>query len=226
MIPSIGERRWAAVCFDLDGVLIDSMPRHAQAWQEALRPHGITVRPQEIYEWEGEPGAVSARALIVRHLGIRPRPSAVRALLREKERRFRVLARGIQVAPALVRLLRQLKHAGLRLGLVTGTSSREVARAVPARVLRLFDAVVTGDRVRHGKPHPEPYRLAFRRLGVPPRRGMVIENAPYGIRSGQRAGSGLVIALASSLPKKRLQEADVVVASVSQLCRTLSRRVG
>ena len=214
-----------AVCFDLDGVLIDTMPLHAKAWEEALRPLGMRVSRRVIYEREGEPGVVTARALFLDQR----RPLSRRALtaaLRDKERRFNRLARRINVQPRLLTLLRRLSRRGVRLGLVTGTSSREVRRVVPKRTLRLFDAVVTGDRVRHGKPHPEPYRSAFRTLRVPPNRTVVVENAPYGIRAGQRARAALVIALASSLPRRYLREADAIVTSVQHLCALLERLTG
>ncbi len=218
---SAPQRRGAAVWFYLAGVVIDTMPLHARAWQDTFRPLGIPVARQSIYEREGEPGLVTAHTLLARH-GVGTARRTVTALLREKERRFRQLARHVHVDRRLVQLLRWLSRRGLRVGLVTGTSSREVARIVPKRVLRAFRVVVTGDRVRQGKPHPEPYQRAFRRLGVSANHSLVVENAPYGIRSAQRAGSGFVLAIASSLPNRRLQEADLVVTSVSQLCRTLT----
>lgn len=214
-----------AVCFDLDGVLIDSMPRHAQAWQEAAKPMGLQVSRREIYLWEGESGFVTARTLLARSSS-QPSPRDLRALLREKERRFSRLARRLKANPTLRRLLPRLRRRGVRLGLVTGTSLAEVRRVVPRRVLDAFDVIVTGDRVRRGKPHPDPYRTAFQRLGVTPHHTVVVENAPYGIRSARRAGAGLVVALTSSLPRRFLRGADVVASSPSALARFLERLVG
>ena len=206
-----------AVCFDLDGVLIDTMPLHARAWQEALKPLGLRVSRREVYRWEGESGTVTARTLLSRRAGAAPSDRAIRALLSDKERRFSRVARGIRVNRTLALLLGDLRHRGIRVGLVTGTSSKEVRRVVPRRVLARCDVIVTGDRVRRGKPHPDPYRIAFRRLRVPPATTAVVENAPYGIRSARRARAGIVIALASSLPRRFLREADVIVPSVPQL---------
>jgi len=209
------------VCFDLDGVLIDTMPLHAQAWQDALDTLRLSVLRRDIYEWEGEPGVVTARTLLLRRGGRPPSRQTIASLLREKERRFSRLARHIRVNPRLGRLLSTLRARRIRLGLVTGTSSREIRRVVSKRLLSVFTVVISGDQVRHGKPHPEPYRTAIRKLGVPPGKTIVVENAPYGIRSGRAAGAGLVIALASSLPSRFLQEADVIVTSIPKLCRLL-----
>ncbi len=215
-------RELGAVCFDLDGVLMDTMPLHARAWQEALRERGRSVARREIYAWEGERGLATARRLLGRG-GRRLRPRAVAALLAEKERRFGVLARSARVDPRLDELLERLARSGLALGLVTGTSSGEIRRMLPRRVLAAFRAIVTGDQVRLGKPHPEPYRVAFRRLRVSAARALVIENAPYGIRAARRAGAGLIVALASSLPPRFLREADVTVSSAARLRGLLER---
>ena len=120
-------------------------------------------------------------------------------------------------------LLRRLRAARIRLALVTGTSANEVHRFVPRRVRALFRTIVTGDRVRHGKPHPEPYRIAFRRLRAAPGSAIVVENAPYGIRSARRAGAGLIVAIASSLPRAALREADTIVTSSRALASQLER---
>ncbi len=209
-----------AICFDLDGVLIDTMPLHAKAWQETLKGLGVHVSRRDIYLWEGEQGTVTARTLLARR-GSAPSKQAVHTLLKGKERRFSRLARGIKVNRRLATLLGHLVRRGVRLGLVTGTSRHEVQRVVPKRVLNCFDVIVTGDRVPRGKPHPDPYRVALRRLRVSPQRTVVVENAPYGIQSARRAGVKLVIALASSLPRRYLHEAHLVVGSVTQLAALL-----
>ena len=197
------------------------MPLHARAWQEAARRIGLRISTRAIYEWEGEPGAVTAATLLSRA----GRPASARViagLLDDKERRFQRLARRVAVHPQLEALIADWSARGLPLALVTGTSAREVRRVVPRGLRARFAAVVTGNQVRHGKPHPEPYRTALRNLRVLPRRAIVVENAPYGIRSARGAKAGLVVALASSLPPRFLREADVVVSSVPQLCVRLN----
>ena len=200
------------------------MPLHAQAWQEALRPLGLRISKRMIYEWEGESGIVTA-ATVLSRAGTPPSRRAVAALLDAKERRFQRLARRVRVHPRLAALLADLSARKLPLALVTGTSAREVRRVVPSAIRAHFAVLVTGDQVRRGKPHPEPYRTALRKLQVPPHRAVVVENAPYGIRSARGAKAGRVVALASSLPPRFLREADVIVSSVPQLCACLKRLV-
>lgn len=211
-----------AVCFDLDGVLVHTMPLHVRAWQAAARLLRIRVSSQAIYAWEGEPGLVTARRLIARR-GLKP--AAARTLLQEKERWFSRLVLRVRPDARVLAVMARLRARGVRLALVTGTSSCEVRRFLPTRTRALFDVVVTGDRVRHGKPHPEPYRRAMARLRVPPRRTVVVENAPYGIRSARRAGAGWVLAVATSLPPRFLREAHETLPSVPALCARLDRLV-
>lgn len=221
MRPSIPEKsRAVAVCFDLDGVLVDTMPLHAAAWRQAARAAGLPLRAGDIYRWEGEPGTVTARRLA------RRRPALAAALLADKERRLAGLARRVRVLPAWARVLQHLHASRVPLALVTGTSRREVLRIMPVGTRRRFRVIVTGDRVRHGKPHPEPYRMACRRLRVSPARAVVVENAPYGIRSAKRAGAGWVIAVASSLPAQFLREADEIARGPQDVLRRLMRRLG
>lgn len=196
------------------------MPLHARAWQEAMRRHGLRASNREIYLWEGEPGRVTARRLL-RRAGRPATAQAIAAVLRDKERRFARLARHISIVPAFKTLLPRLSSRGVALALVTGTSWREVQRVVPRALRARFRVMVTGDRVRHGKPHPEPYRHAMRELRVPPARTMVLENAPHGIRSAKRARAGAVVALASSLPPAYLREADRIVRTPEVAARLL-----
>ena len=214
-----------AVLFDLDGVLVDSMRFHVQAWQSAVRSvlNG-RVAAQEIYRREGEPGRVTARDVLIAH-GRRPTATAMAALLEEKERCFMACRWRIRPYRCARRLLAVAQCSGLPLGLVTGTSQPEVRRMVPAWMRAVFRVLVTGDRVRRGKPHPEPYRTACRWLRVDPERTLVVENAPYGIASAQSAGIGCVVGVATSLPRTALRDADVTVPSLEVLCELLEQRL-
>jgi len=70
--------------------------------------------------------------------------------------------------------------------------------------------VVTGDSVKKGKPHPEPYLKAASVLGLRPKQCLVVENAPFGIASAKKAGM-FCIAITTSLPRDYLKQADIIV---------------
>jgi beta-phosphoglucomutase len=101
-------------------------------------------------------------------------------------------------------LLHDLHGRGYRLALVTGSARSVVEESlVPTGVADLFEVVVTGDEVERGKPDPEPYSTAARRLGVAPAHCLAVETAPLGVRSARTAGM-VCVALETTLPAERL----------------------
>jgi beta-phosphoglucomutase len=201
----------------MDGVLLRSMHLHYQAWQEAAQSLDVTIDRTDIYRREGEPGFSTVRDLAP--------PAKRRLLLARKERNFRRLKHRIRPYPHAERLLRWLQQRGLPLGLVTGTARSEIRIALPVAMARCFDAIVSGDEVRRGKPHPEGYRKACCLLGVRPSRMMVIENAPYGIRAARAARVGYVVGLSTTMPAELLCRSDRVFSSLYALRTWLERQL-
>jgi beta-phosphoglucomutase len=203
-----------AVIFDLDGVVVNSMPFHAKAWQDTFRKFGMRVTKKEIYLREGEKWDKTFFD-IMRKKGKRVTQKIKDEVFSYREKVFNDMPkiRPFKEAPPL---LRRLKRSGLRLGLVTGTPRAEIREMLPSPLYRLFDVIVPSDEVRRGKPHPEPFRKALKRLGAKPEEAVVIENAPNGIRAAKRAKIR-VIAVETSLSRKHLKEADMVVRSLSKL---------
>ena len=147
-------------------------------------------------------------------------PGLAKRIIRDKEKLFKKIVRR-RFVPGARRFVGHAEKKGLALGLVTGTARHEVKKILPVSLRRSFRVTVTGDEVRHGKPHPEPYLLALKKLGVRPREAVVLENAPFGIHSAKKAGL-TCIALETSLPKNYLKDADMVFSSY----RELEKRVG
>ena len=204
----------AVIIFDMDGVIVDSMPYHFIAWYEALRPWGIRVNCFDVYAKEGEKWERSLRDFLIRG-GQKPTPTTLRAILKTREKIFKKYFRRFlfKGAPEFICCL---KEKGYVLALVTGTSTREIHHILPKKVLECFSVVVAGDKVKNGKPHPEPYLTAAKRLGVDPSKCVVIENAPYGITSAKRAGM-YCIAITTSLPEEYLKHADTVVNGLNDI---------
>lgn len=209
-----------AVIFDMDGVIIDSMPYHFLAWYEALRPWGIRVNCFDVYSKEGERWEKTLKGLLKRY-EISPSKPLLEKIFLSRQRIFRknfkrYIFRG---APEI---LVCLKQRGYSLGLVTGTPDTELRWILPQKIRRLFDGIVAGNEVKKGKPHPEPYLKAARILGVRPSECVVIENAPFGIASAKRAGM-TCIALTTSLPKEYLKAADIVLDELAQINAIMER---
>jgi beta-phosphoglucomutase len=206
--------RLQAMIFDMDGVITNTMPDHYRAWRDILREEGLPVTHLDIYSREGQRGITSVRELFEVH-GKRYSPRRGETILRKKETLFQAIVK-IRFIPGARRCLKALKRKGVRLALVTGTSRHEMLRILPESLRGLFDVTVTGNDVLNGKPDPEPYLLALKQLGVPASRALVLENAPFGIRSAKAAGIKC-FAIATSLPSCYLNQADVVFSSFSDL---------
>jgi beta-phosphoglucomutase len=203
-----------AIIFDMDGVIVDSMPYHFIAWYEALRPLGLRVSCFDVYSKEGERWDKSLKDFL-RQAKIRPTKALLKKIFSHRQRIFRSYFKRL-IFRGAEEFLNCLKKKGYALGLVTGTPMQQLNGILPPRIKNLFDCIITGDKVKNGKPHPEPYLRAAESLGVKPRDCVVVENAPLGIESAKRAGM-FCIALTTSLPREYLKKADVVVDTLEEI---------
>lgn len=204
----------AAVIFDMDGVITNTMPDHYRCWKSVMSRAGIAVTYEDIYAREGQPGIQSVREIFRKYGRPYEMPQA-RQILAEKEELFKQIGRRRFIIGARS-FLKKLHRQNFKLALVTGTARHELQRILPGHLYELFDVIVTGNDVRHGKPHPEPYRQALKRLRLTSQAAVAIENAPFGIRSAKRAGLRC-LALETSLPRRHLVEADAVFGSIREM---------
>jgi beta-phosphoglucomutase len=208
-----------AIFFDMDGVITHTMPYHFYAWKKVFKDAGLGISELEVFLREGQPGRRTIHE-IFRERGIPFTKEDADDILKKKEALFKRIVRQ-RFIPGARGFLSFLHKKGVALALVTGTSQHEAHRILPAVIVDLFDAVITSDDVRHGKPHPEPYLLALKKLRVNPSEAIVIENAPFGIKSAKAAGLRC-IALETSLPRKYLKQADFVFSSFKAIKEKLS----
>lgn len=175
----------AAVLWDMDGTLVDTEPYWIECEHELVAEHGGVWTDEHAHNLVGNALTVSA-AYIREHGGVDlPDDEIVAILSAGVAERVR---RRVPWRPGAPELLEALFEAGVPCALVT-MSYRELAEAVvgalpPGR----FAALVTGDQVGNGKPHPEPYLTAAARLGVPVERCLAIEDSPTGVASAAAAG--------------------------------------
>lgn len=208
-----------AVIFDMDGVITDTMRYHYQAWHQVFKSAGLSVTRLDVYRREGQKGITSILGMC-KDKRIPMTRDLAQKLLNKKERLFKKIfkKRFVQGSRSFVK---NLSKKGFRLALVTGTSCEEVEKILPARLRASFEVVITGCDVRHGKPHPEPFRKALKHLKLRAKDGIVIENAPLGILSAKGAGLRC-FALQTSLPESYLSRADRIFSSYRELIRNIN----
>ena len=208
-----------SVIFDMDGVITNTMPEHFLAWKTVLAPQGVQVSHFDVYRREGQRGINSVEEIFAEKK--KPyTPRLAKALLRKKEEFFKKIVKR-RFIPGMRSFIRFLKKEHYQLGLVTGTSRHELHRILPDYIYNLFDVTIAGDEVKNGKPHPEPYLLALKKLRITPQQAVVIENAPFGIQAAKAAGVRC-LAIATSLPKKYLKQADYVFRQLQDLRRRVN----
>ena len=175
----------AAVFWDMDGTLVDTEPYWINAEHAVVEEAGGVWNEEYAHQLVGNDLMVSAQ-FIRDNSPVELDPvQIVEELLRRVVAQVR---EHVPWRPGAVELLVALRRAGVPSALVT-MSWRSLADAVVGALPEgTFDAVITGDEVQHGKPHPEPYLAAARALGVGLAESIAIEDSPTGVRSAVAAG--------------------------------------
>jgi HAD superfamily hydrolase (TIGR01509 family) len=180
----------AAVLWDMDGTLVDTEPYWIDAEYALAERYGGTWSREHALNLVGNDLIESGR-YIREHMGIDLEPSLI-----VEELLDRVIAsveRSVPWRPGAVELLASLQEHGVPCALVTMSYRRFAGPVLAALPEGTFAAVVTGDAVLRGKPHPEPYLKAARALGVDPADCLAIEDSNTGARSAEAAGCTVLV---------------------------------
>lgn len=185
----------AALLFDMDGVLINSVPAVARVWRRWAIEHGFN--PEEVVAAaHGRPSLATVRDYL---------PNADHeAENREVERRELEDLEGVVPLPGALDLLASLPAD--RWTIVTSCTRPLAKVRLRAAGLPVPSKLITSTDITHGKPHPEPYLKGASILGFSPNDCIVIEDVPAGIRSGKSAGPR-VIALKTTVQEQSLRDA-------------------
>jgi beta-phosphoglucomutase-like phosphatase (HAD superfamily) len=177
----------AALIFDMDGTMIDSMPYHAKSWVAFAQRHGIEGDADSLMRrTSGRTGLECIRELFQREMG----GAQALALCNEKEAIYRELfAPSFAEVRGFARFAAQAAGHGLKIGFGTAGDRHNIAFALAHLKLTFAPhAIVGGDEGLPGKPEPAIFLEAARRLGVNSTRCMVFEDTPAGIEAARRAG--------------------------------------
>jgi len=200
-----------AVLWDLDGTLVDSEDYHWQSWRDALEPEGLAITYEQFLASFGKKNDPIMREW----LGAGYTAERAMRLADAKEADYRRLvgAHGLTALPGAREWLTALHAAGWKQAIVTSAplaNAEIMLRALD--MTPLFEAIVTAEDVSHGKPDPEVFLAAAARLGVPPARCIVVEDAAAGVEGARRAGMKSV-----GVSRRVTLAADVFVESLRDL---------
>ena len=208
-----------AVLFDMDGVLYDSMPHHAIAWQESMKRFGIDMTEADAYATEGARGIDTIRQIATRQ-GKEVSLEEAQRMYDEKSRIFHEMP-DAPIFDGVFDMMEKIKRAGMTVNVVTGSGQRPLIRRLLNDFGRYLDEnhITTAYDVKRGKPYPDPYLMGLQKAGnLKPFEGIVVENAPLGVRSGVSAGIFTVAINSGPLPDKALLDegADVLYDKMTQ----------
>jgi beta-phosphoglucomutase len=205
-----------AAIFDMDGVLIDTYQAHFQSWLTMARRAGLSFTEAEFAPTFGR----TSRE-IINHFwgGGRLSDAEIAAMDEEKEKAFRkIISKRFPAMPGVHQMLSDLYIAGWKLAVGSSGPPENVELALNRLGKRdLFAAIVTGMDVTRGKPDPQVFLLAAKRLGVPEDHCVVIEDARPGIEAAHAAGMAAVGMVSTGRTREELAQADLVVDSLSKI---------
>ncbi len=209
-----------AIVLDCDGVLIDSEGLAWQAWNAALGRHGRTASAAEVERLLGR-SAPEIAQWFAASMGVDAGEltaavaTELAALFESRLRRF----------DDALPLIEAAKARGLRLAVASSSDRPRLLRSLEIVGLDShFEVVVSGDDVRAGKPAPDLYLEAARRLGVPPAECIAVEDTPVGVESARAAGLYVVAVTRPHIDPAGVQDADLVVGALGADVLTMTLR--
>jgi len=226
-VPATALRPQAAL-FDLDGTLVDNKEFHARAFRSFREAHGL---PPESGDARARFGGRRNSEIFAEVFGRTLDVEELHRFEDEKESLYRELSRGGLVpVPGLLELLDRLDALGVPSAVATSAPEANVLHSLAELGLEgRFRCTVRGDEVTRGKPHPDVFLEAARRLGADPEGCLAFEDAPMGVAAVQAAGARCV-ALATTLSRAELQALepppDLVVSDYRELLDTFARLLG
>lgn len=185
------------IFFDMDGVLIDSMPYHAEAMYQALKLEiDYELDKKWIYLLEGMPADAFLNEIFKRNPPkqwiSREKTAKIISL---KKKIFKEIE-NINLMDGTKELLDSLNKTNCIKAIVSGSSRKEAHHLIEKKIgIENFDIIITGDDVVNGKPNPQPFTTALNEAKLEPKEALIVENSPFGITAANRASVRYIITL-------------------------------
>jgi beta-phosphoglucomutase len=213
-----------AVIFDFDGVISDSEPCHFAAYNKVLADFGIQIKKEEYYaEYLGFTDFEAFEDIQKRYKTDFKGLSIEHLVERKAEVFKELIGQGGHLIDGVVELISELKKNNIKIAINSGATAADIkVMLAGSNIESSFDVIVSADDVSKGKPDPEGYLLALKKLNavsdfpIPAKQCVVIEDSHWGIISAKKAGMR-VIGVTNSYAAEGLKTADMIINSARQL---------
>ncbi len=199
--------------FDLDGVIVDTVPLHFEAWKKMFSEYGRNFTHEDYKrKVDGIPRLDGARAILT---GLDAAELEKAALKKQRYYLELVDAGEIETYPSTVNLINELKKNGIKIA--AASSSRNCRYILEkTKLVAFFDVIVSGKDFKKGKPDPEIFLTAASRLGLSPAEVVVFEDAILGVEAAKN-GLMLSVGIERKEGKGFLKKADIVVRDLAEV---------
>ena len=185
------------IIFDMDGVLIDAMPFHAEAMRIAVKEEtGYEIDKRIVYLLEGMPGPGLVKEIFKSEKMNKDIDDNLAEKINKRKKELFKQIQNSQAIEGVKQLIEDLGRCNCLKAIVSGASKKELEVIVDENIgLKNFNVVIAGDDIEEGKPHPSPFQKALERMDLKPSEAIVVENAPLGIQAAIRAGIEYIVTL-------------------------------
>lgn len=201
-----------AILWDMDGTLVDSAKYHWQAWRDTMSREGSPITREDFLATFGQRND----SILKQWLGERATVESIRRIGEAKEALYRqhVGEKGIAPLPGALNWVQRLHREGWQQAIASAAPRANIETILDVlQATEYFEAIVSAEDVQRGKPDPEVFLVAAGKLGVQPRRCIVVEDAQHGIEAASAAGMKSI----GVSPSGNHLPADIVVRSLDLL---------
>ena len=185
------------IIFDMDGVLIDAMPFHAEAMKIAIKEEtDYEIDKKIVYQLEGMPSNHLVKEIFkTNNINKELDHKLIEKISERKKQVFREIE-DTRLIEGVYDLIKVLNKCNCLKAIVTGAAKKEIELTIDKMIgLKNFDVVISGEDVEAGKPDATPFVLALQKMKIKSADCIVVENAPLGVEAANKAGIMCIITL-------------------------------
>jgi beta-phosphoglucomutase family hydrolase len=203
-----------AVIFDMDGVLLDSMPMHLKVWEDIFEKRNIPFS-LKIFEKYNGTSTIEIAKRIIEEFNLKDEPENI---VKEKHDAEKILGKDLKLFPETISILKKLREMNYKIAIGTAAMGGTVEFVKEHFGLdKLVDVLVYSAEVEHSKPSPDIFLLAAKELNVKPEECVVVEDAIKGIEAARRAGM-VSVAITNTFDKEAfVGVADHIIDNLDEL---------